>query len=430
MVQPAPEGGDRVPGTARRASSDPTMLKALLRARHWQNYGMFKRAYQKAARGLDKDLVETYPSRATLFRWMTGQVQELPYPDHCAVLEAMLPGWTVAELFAPYHPPQDVAGSTLLRELLRRRCLHHYREFCGAYDLAAAAIDTTLLGSYPAEPQFYRWIVGETVGLPHPGQCTVLEAMFPGYSVRQLFEIAEPSEPTSPDGPVTTARDSRPEMPGPAGLAMPAQAPGMAAQAPGVAALTALVLPDHVAVALLRCLESLTSSLATPQERDRAYHQLGQLLRRWAHTMDRRNALQLLGWAATAAATAGTLDRDGYERVVSVLSGSSRVDTHTLEDIEAILRRCRRQDHVLGPHAALDTVFAQRQLARSLLPDCPAELRPRLLSVLSESSREAGWLSFDLNQFDDAGYYYEDARSLAHDAQNMERGAFVLCQMS
>jgi ATP/maltotriose-dependent transcriptional regulator MalT len=53
-----------------------------------------------------------------------------------------------------------------------------------------------------------------------------------------------------------------------------------------------------------------------------------------------------------------------------------------------------------------------------------------MLSVLSEAARQAGWLSFDLKQFDHAGYYYEDARVLAHEAENTGLGAFVLCQMS
>ena len=53
-----------------------------------------------------------------------------------------------------------------------------------------------------------------------------------------------------------------------------------------------------------------------------------------------------------------------------------------------------------------------------------------MLSALSEASRQAGWLSFDLKQFDHAGYYYEDARALAHEAENTGLGAFVLCQMS
>ncbi|MGH3899666.1 MAG: hypothetical protein ACRDTA_15770, partial [Pseudonocardiaceae bacterium] len=42
----------------------------------------------------------------------------------------------------------------------------------------------------------------------------------------------------------------------------------------------------------------------------------------------------------------------------------------------------------------------------------------------------AGWLSFDLQQFDHAGYYYEDARTRAHEAENTGLGAFVLCEMS
>jgi len=202
------------------------------------------------------------------------------------------------------------------------------------------------------------------------------------------------------------------------------------ALASAVTALTALALPDHAAVALLHCLEALASSLVTPQERDRAYHELIQVLRRWAHTMDRRDVLQFLYRVAITASAAAALDGDEHDRLVSVLSGQSRVDTQTIEHIEVVLWRCRRQDHALGPHAALDTVLAQRQLAGSLLPQCPAELRPRLLSVVSESSRQAGWVSFDLNQFDDAGYYYEDARALAHEAQNVEQGAFVLCEMS
>ncbi|MGH3915618.1 MAG: hypothetical protein ACRDTC_19760 [Pseudonocardiaceae bacterium] len=210
MAQPTGENGDRVPGTPRRAS-DSTMLKALLRERHWQNYGMFTRAYQNAATSLDKHLARTYPSLSTFRRWLAGQVQDLPHAGHCAVLEAMLPGWTAAELFQPPHQPDDLTGSTPLRELLRRRCLHHYQQFCRAYDLTAAMIDPNLVGSHPTEPQFHQWIGGQTPGLPHPGHCTVLEAMFPGHSARQLFaiteppadEIAEPAEPTSPHQPAT-----------------------------------------------------------------------------------------------------------------------------------------------------------------------------------------------------------------------------------
>jgi tetratricopeptide (TPR) repeat protein len=146
--------------------------------------------------------------------------------------------------------------------------------------------------------------------------------------------------------------------------------------------------------------------------------------------MDRRNVLRLLAWAGTAASVFPATVGDEHERVASVLSRSSRVDAQTIEHIEAVLWHCRRQDYALGPQAVLSTVVAQRDLTRALVPDCPAALRPRMLSALSEASRQAGWLSFDLKQFDHAGYYYEDARALAHEAENTGLGAFVLCQMS
>ena len=119
-------------------------------------------------------------------------------------------------------------------------------------------------------------------------------------------------------------------------------------------------------------------------------------------------------------------DGDEQQRVAAVLSAPSRIDAQTIEHMEEVLRHCRQLDYTLGPQAALNTVLAQRDLARALVPECPAALQPRLLSSLSEASRQAGWLSFDLKQFDNAGYYYEDARALAHEAQNIGLGAFVL----
>jgi tetratricopeptide (TPR) repeat protein len=200
------------------------------------------------------------------------------------------------------------------------------------------------------------------------------------------------------------------------------------------ATATGLQLPDTLVAMLMHYLGSLVTPdhkmHNTPRDRDQAYHQLVQFLRSWAHTMDRRDVLRLLAWAGTAASAFPATVGDEHERVASVLSRSSRVDAQTIEHIEAVLWHCRQQDHLLGPQAALTTVLAQRDLARALVPDCPDTLQPRMLSVLSEASRQAGWLSFDLKQFDHAGYYYEDARALAHEAQNNGLGGFVLCEMS
>ncbi len=195
-----------------------------------------------------------------------------------------------------------------------------------------------------------------------------------------------------------------------------------------------LQLPDTLVAMLMHYLGSLVTPdremRNTPRDRDQAYHQLVQFLRSWAHTMDRRDVLRLLARAGTAASVFPATVGDEHERVASVLSRSSRVDAQTIEHIEAVLWHCRRQDHALGPQAVLTTVLAQRDLTRALVPDCPDTLQPRILSVLSEASRQAGWLSFDLKQFDHAGYYYEDARTLAHEAENTGLGAFVLCEMS
>lgn len=149
----------------------------------------------------------------------------------------------------------------------------------------------------------------------------------------------------------------------------------------------------------------------------------------WAHTMKRRDALRTLGWAATAASVGHCLDPDEHARVAAVLSNPGRVDTQTIEHIEAVLWRCERLDDTLGPQGVLDTVLAQRNLARALVSECPAALRSRLLSVLSDASRQAGWLSFDLNDLTSAEYYYEDARTLAHEAENVELCTVVLCGM-
>jgi tetratricopeptide (TPR) repeat protein len=179
--------------------------------------------------------------------------------------------------------------------------------------------------------------------------------------------------------------------------------------------------------AIARC------NFAFPRERELAYDRLVRLLSGWADTMERRKLLRLLGW--TASAVAGTpllesLHPEEQVRVARAIETPSRVDTATIDHIEAILWRCIRQDDALGAQATFDTVRAQRDLVRLIMPECPPALRPRLLALYSHYSLQAGWLLYDLNDFDGAGYYYEHARATAHEAENTELGAFVLCMMS
>lgn len=184
----------------------------------------------------------------------------------------------------------------------------------------------------------------------------------------------------------------------------------------------------------LRMLAELAHhQIATAREREVLYEQLVRVLASWADRMNRRDLLRVLGWAATAAAAAPLfpgLDLDEQARVIGAIDAPQRIDETVVGHIEAVLWSAMRQDDTLGPQAALDTVLAQRNLTRALLLECPLSLRPRLLSLFSNLSRFAGWLAFDLGDFGSAGYYYEQARTAAHEAENTELGVFVLCNMS
>lgn len=187
MVEAEHGGGHGQSGTQ---IATPTMLKTLVRERHWHTYSMFKRAYCRAAEALDRELVKSTPSERTVKRWLSGRTG-LPQVEHCAVLEAMFPGWAVAELFQPYTASDDDQHGSLFKEFLDRQHLQTYREFCKAYDDAARRIDNMSVDERPSERLFYRWLSGDVVALPCRGHCAVLEEMFPGHTVQQLFQPAE-----------------------------------------------------------------------------------------------------------------------------------------------------------------------------------------------------------------------------------------------
>lgn len=94
------------------------LLKALLKQRHLQTHRAFCREYNKVAAKIDKNLVDTYPSKAQFYRWLSAELVGLPYADHCHILESMFPDWTAEQLFEPYEggiefvpePPQRPAS--------------------------------------------------------------------------------------------------------------------------------------------------------------------------------------------------------------------------------------------------------------------------------------------------------------------------------
>lgn len=86
------DGGTTMPARSLR-------LRVLLEQRHWQNHRTFCAEYEKAALSVDPRLRGTAPSRAQLHRWLSGELQGLPYGDHCRVLEEMFPEWSARQLF-------------------------------------------------------------------------------------------------------------------------------------------------------------------------------------------------------------------------------------------------------------------------------------------------------------------------------------------
>lgn len=92
-------------------ATEGTILKALLRERHLQEHQAFCREYDRVAKRVDPALQRSYPSKATFYRWLSGDLRKLPYPDHCRILEAMLPGWPAKELFRT--PPADEMRSLI-----------------------------------------------------------------------------------------------------------------------------------------------------------------------------------------------------------------------------------------------------------------------------------------------------------------------------
>lgn len=106
------------------------------------------------------------------------------------------------------------AKPVALKVLLQHRHLQTHSAFRREYDRVAAAIDPTLRGGWPSKAQFYRWLSGELVGLPYADHCRILEGMFPGWKVDQLFQAHDGGiqfvpEPTMPQVATSSVRSAQ-----------------------------------------------------------------------------------------------------------------------------------------------------------------------------------------------------------------------------
>ncbi|MGH3875316.1 MAG: helix-turn-helix domain-containing protein [Pseudonocardiaceae bacterium] len=180
-------------------------------------------------------------------------------------------------------------------------------------------------------------------------------------------------------------------------------------------------------------LDRLTASPASPLDPNtvEAGTDLGvggellRLMERLAELMDRRELLRLVGWAATTAAGA-LISMDEWDRLARAIDSPRRVDAQTIDSLSTFLRHCKHQEDALGPAMVVDTVLAQHGIVRRLLPECPAQLRPRLLSLHSDMAATIGGHLVDLDQHDRGQRYYGEARIAGYDAGNRGCAAYAL----
>jgi tetratricopeptide (TPR) repeat protein len=135
-----------------------------------------------------------------------------------------------------------------------------------------------------------------------------------------------------------------------------------------------------------------------------------------------------------AAATSGPLfdllDPDEHQHVMRVIQDFSGFDEPTLRYCEGMVNNLARQDNVLGPQLTLHSVMGHRQLAQQLTKAAPAHFQQRAVSVYARMTGRLGWLCFNMGDYQGALYYYDEARSAAHDAKNVDQVVWVLCRMS
>ncbi len=147
----------------------------------------------------------------------------------------------------------------------------------------------------------------------------------------------------------------------------------------------------------------------------------------------RRELMYQLSMLLAAAATSSlfdVLDPDEQQHVMRVIQDPSGFDEPTLRYCEGMVNNLRRQDNVLGPQVTFHSTMCHQQLAQQLAKAAPDASKQRAISAYADITSLLGWLCFNLGDYHGAQRYYDEARSAAHDAQNIELVTYILCAMS
>jgi hypothetical protein len=269
----------------------------------------------------------------------------------------------------------------LLKKLLRERNWHMYRRFKKEYDRAAGKFDKELVGTCPSEDTFRRWLAGKVIGIPRSAPSSVLEHMFPQYTVEQLFETCEDggSAVGVPDEQVST-------------------------QVPGAEDET---LTGH---------EGAITPFA-PVAVDRP---IGQELE--AKNVNRKNFIA--GLAATIAAP--TLPLSPSTPAARVGAADVARFRHKQVQLYALDDHYGAANEVYGL-----TVRLVRRLQHILASSSYSlEVGDQLRTITGEVMEHAGWLAFSAGQDHDARYWWLEALHIARMANDPQVEVVVLASMS
>lgn len=91
----------------------------------------------------------------------------------------------------------------------------------------------------------------------------------------------------------------------------------------------------------------------------------------------------------------------------------------------------RKQGDVLGAGSTLPSALAYRHIAEQQAKAAPnGHHRDRAVAAYAELTQLAGWLCFNMGDYNSAQRFYDDARSAAHEARAVELVTYILCTMS
>jgi transcriptional regulator with XRE-family HTH domain len=151
-----------------------------------------------------------------------------------------------------------------------------------------------------------------------------------------------------------------------------------------------------------------------------------KLLGNEENDVDRRTFI-----ATTASAAAvGAAAMADPARAAALAAGSGRPDEWALSHVRTTLHAAMTLDDSMGSPAAQGMADAQLALTETMLRECPESLRPELLSLHGEWVGFAGCLAWDRGDYGRAATMYQQAREIAHEAEDSDLSAYMLCHLS